>query len=181
MLTRFSAQAFGATSYASPATGGTGSIDFVATENHTDSARGTSIKFYNIQEGTNTRINIATFNANNVSFSGYVMPAKGVVYSPKIPAGPQTAITIDYTTDSVIKANCAADVTISHTNYVAGKVVEMWLVNTDNSNHTVTHGCAALRSTNKSTTATITAGSSMYLKFFSIDGDNANTFVSIIG
>jgi hypothetical protein len=45
----------------------------------------------------------------------------------------------------------------------------------------VTHGCAALRSTNKSTTATITAGSSMYLRYFSIDGDLANTFVSING
>jgi hypothetical protein len=178
VLMRISGNGYGTDQFAPL---GIARIDIVAAENYTNSARGSQIKFYNIENGTNTLTNIATFNANNVSFSGYVNPAKGVVYSPRMPAGPQTTITIDYITDSVIKANCAADVTISHSNYVAGKIVEMWLVNTDNSNHTVTHGCAALRSTNKSTTATITAGSSMFLKFFSIDGDNANTFVSING
>jgi hypothetical protein len=178
VLTRIGASGYGATAWQS---GGTSRIDFVATENYTDTTRGSAIKFYNVENGSNTLVNIATFNANNVSFTGYVNPSKGVVYSPRLPAGPQTAITIDYISDSVIKANCAADVTISHSNYVAGKIVEMWLVNTDNSNHTITHGCAALRSTNKSTTVTITAGSSMYMKFFSIDGDNANTFVSING
>jgi hypothetical protein len=178
VLTRIGASGYGETAWQ---TGGTARIDFVASENYTNTSRGSQIKFYNVQEGSNTLVNIATFNANNVTFTGYVNPAKGVVYTPKLPQGAQTAITIDYTTDSVIKANCAADVAITHSNYVAGKIVEMWLVNTDNSNHTVTHGCAALRSTNKSTTATITAGSSMFLKFFSIDGDNANTFVSING
>ena len=178
VLMRVSGNGYGATEFLPT---GVARIDIIAAENYTNSARGSQIKFYNIENGTNTLVNIATFNANNVSFSGYVTPMKGVVYTPRLPEGPQTAITIDYTTDSVIKANCAADITISHSNYVAGKVVEMWLVNTDTQNHTVTHGCAALRSTNKSTTVTITAGSSMHLKYFSIDGDNANTFVSING
>jgi len=178
VLMRISGNGYGTSEFAPL---GIARIDIIATETYTNSSRGSQIKFYNIENGSNTLVNIATFNANNVTFSGYVNPAKGVVYTPRLPAGPQTAITIDYTSDSVIKANCAADVTISHSNYVAGKVVEVWLINTDNSNHTVTHGCAALRSTNKSTTATITAGSSMYLRFFSIDGDNANTFVSING
>jgi hypothetical protein len=178
VLMRVSGNGYGATEFLPT---GVARIDIIAAENYTNSARGSQIKFYNIENGTNTLVNIATFNANNVSFAGYVNPAKGFVYSPRVPDGLQTAITINYQTDSMIKANCAADLTISHTNYVAGKVVEVWLVNTDNSNHTITHGCAALRSTNKSTTVTITAGSSMHLKYFSIDGDNANTFVSING
>ncbi len=178
VLMRVSGNGYGATEFLPT---GVARIDIIAAENYTNSARGSQIKFYNIENGTNTLVNIATFNANNVSFAGYVNPAKGFVYSPRVPDGLQTAITIDYQTDSMIKANCAADLTISHSNYVAGKVVEVWLVNTDTQNHTVTHGCAALRSTNKSTTATITAGSSMHLKYFSIDGDNANTFVSING
>jgi hypothetical protein len=178
VLTRIGASGYGATAWQS---GGTSRIDFIATENYTDTARGSAIKFYNIETGSNTLINIATFNANNVSFTGYVNPSKGVVYSPRLPVGLQTSITIDYVTDSVIKANCADNISITHSNYVAGKIVEVWLVNTDTQNHTVTHGCSVLNSTNKSTTATITAGSSMYLRFFSIDGDNANTFVSING
>lgn len=176
ILTRFSGTSYGSTKYQ---TGGAARIDIVATENHTDSARGTAIKFYNILEGQNTVSHIATFNANSATFTGVVNPAKGFVYTPRVPSGNQTAITIDYSTDSIIKANCVADVTISHSNYTAGKIVDVWLTNNDNSNHTVTHGCAALRSTNKATTFTITSGSSAYMKFFSIDGDNANTFVTI--
>lgn len=178
VLMRISGNGYGTDQFAPL---GIARIDIIATETYTNSARGSQIKFYNIENGSNTLVNIATFNANNVSFSGYVNPLKGFVYTPRVPAGSQTAITIDYQTDSMIKANCAADVTISHSNYVAGKVVELWLVNTAAQNHTVTHGCSALNSTNKSTTVTITAGSSMYLRFFSIDGDNANTFVSING
>jgi hypothetical protein len=178
VLTRIGASGYGATTWQA---GGTSRIDFVATENYTDTTRGSAIKFYNVETGSNTLVNIATFNANNVSFTGYVNPSKGVVYSPRLPVGLQTSITIDYVTDSVIKANCADNISITHSNYVAGKIVEVWLVNTDTQNHTVTHGCSVLNSTNKSTTATITAGSSMYLRFFSIDDDNANTFVSING
>lgn len=178
ILLRMSGNGYGTTQFAPL---GIARIDIVASENYTDAARGSQIQFWNCAIGSNTLQQIATFNGDNIHFSGVVNPQKGFIYSPRIPAGNQTAITIDYATDSMLKANLAADLTVSHSNFVAGKVVEMWLVNVDNTNHTVTHGCAALRSTNKSTTATITSGSSMHLKFFSIDGDLANTFVSITG
>lgn len=178
ILTRLAGSGFGSTSYQP---GGLARIDIVASENHTDAARGTAIKFYNIPNGSNVVNQIATFNANTAEFIGTVQPQKGFVFIPRLPVGDQTAITINYANDSIIKANLTADLTISHTSYVAGKVVEVWLVNTSGQNRTVTHGCSAINSTNKSTTVIITAGSSMYLRFFSIDGDNANTFVSIIG
>lgn len=160
---------------------GQGRIDIIADQDFTTANNGSRIEFYNTILNTNTVTKIATFNANTVSFTGSVNPMKGFVYNTRVPVGPQTSITIDYSVDSIIKANCEADLTISHTNFTTGKVIEVWLVNTAGQNHTITHGCTALNSTNKSTTATITAGSSMYLKFFSIDGDLANTFVSING
>lgn len=158
---------------------GTSRIDFVASENYTDTARGSRIEFFNTVNGANTLNKIASFNATDVTFTGTVNPTKGFIFTPRIPAGNQTAITIDYSNDSTIKANLIADLVISHSNYTYGKIVEVWLTNNDNANHTVTHGCAALRSTNKSTTFTITSQSSAYMRFFSIDGDNANTFVTI--
>lgn len=176
VIARFGGNAYGDTKFSQF---GDGRVEVVASGNHTDLSKPTKIVFLTTTSGTNTATEIAEFNGNTATFTGYLNPAKGMVFTPRVPSGDQTAITIDYINDSIIKANLVADLTISHTNYIAGKVVEVWLVNNDNANHTITHGCAALRSTNKSTTFTITAGSSAYLRYFSIDGDNANTFVTI--
>jgi hypothetical protein len=176
VLMRITGNGYGSTQFAPL---GIARIDIVATETYTDAQRGSQIKFYNIENGTNTLVNIATFNANNITFTGAVSPQKGFIYTPRLPQGNQTAITIDYETDSMIKANLTADLTISHQNFVAGKVVEVWLVNTGGTNRTVTHGCAALSSTTNSLTFTISATSCAHLKFFSIDGNLANTFVQV--
>ena len=120
-----------------------------------------------------------SLNGDEAIFTGVVNPQKGFVYNPRVPAGNQTAITINYATDSMVKANLVADLTISHSNFLAGKVVEVWLVNTGGTSRTVTHGLTALNSTTNSTTFTIPSTSSAYLRFFSIDGDLANTFVTV--
>jgi hypothetical protein len=155
-------------------------IDFVAAENFTNLARGTRIDFYNTSIGSNTLARIASFNATDVTFTGVVNPQKGFIYTPRIPAGNQTAITIDYASDSMIKANLVADLTVSHTNFVTGKVVEVWLVNSGGNARTITHGVAAINSTTNSLTFNMAATSAAYLKYFSIDGDLANTFVSVV-
>ena len=80
----------------------------------------------------------------------------------------------------MIKANLVADLTVTHSNFFAGKVVELWLVNTGGTNRTVTHGLTALNSTTNSTTFTIPGTSCAYLKYFNISGDLANTFVSVV-
>ena len=176
IIGRFSGGGYGTTKFQ---TLGTGRIDFVAAENFTDSNTGSQITFWNCPIGSNTLTNIATFNGSSAVFSGVVNPQKGFIYTPRLPAGAQTAITIDYSTDSMVKANCAADITFSHTNFMSGKVVEVWLTNTSGTNRTVTHGCSAINSTTNSTTFTIPSTSSAYMKFFSIDGDLANTFVTV--
>jgi hypothetical protein len=175
IIGRFSANGFGATKYQQY---GTGRIDFIASENYTDANTGSQIKFWNCPIGSNTLTNILTLNGDSADFTGVVKPEKGFIYTPRLPVGNQTAITINYATDSMVKANLVADLTVSHSNFVAGKVVEMWLVNTGGTNRTVTHGISAVNSTTNSTTFTLLATSSAHLRFFSIDGDLANTFVA---
>lgn len=154
-------------------------IDFVAAENFSDTNRGTRIEFWNTRVGSNTLQEIASFNADAAEFLGTINPQKGFIYSPRVPAGNQTAITIDFSTDVIIKANLAADLTVTLTNFVYGKVVEVWLVNTSGSSRTVTHGCSSINSSENSTTFSMPSTSSAYLRYFSIDGDLANTFVAI--
>ena len=177
VISRFSSNGYGTTKYQ---TLGVGRIDFVAAQNFTDANTGSQIQFWNCPIGSNTLTNIATFNGDSATFTGYIEPQKGFVYTPRVPAGNQTTIAIDYSNDSMIKANLVADLTITHSNFLAGKVVELWLVNTGGTNRTVTHGLTALNSTTNSTTFTIPSTSCAYLKYFNIGVDLANTFVSVV-
>ena len=176
ILLRIAGNSYGTTGYAPF---GDARIDFVATENHSDTNRGSRIRFWNTPTGSNVVNEIASFDANSVYFTGTVNPQKGFIYTPRLPVGNQTAITIDFSSDVIIKANLAADLTFTLTNFVHGKVVEVWLVNTSGSTRTITHGCSATNSSENSSTFTMASTSSAYLKYFSIDGDLANTFVAV--
>lgn len=176
VLFRISGNGYGSTGFAPL---GVGRMDIVAAENFTDAARGTRIEMWNMPVGSNTLNRIATFNGDSVHFTGVVNPEKGFIYSPRVPVGNQTALTINFATDVIVKANLAADLTVSFTNYTYGKVVEVWLTNTGGTQRTITHGCSAINSTINSTTFTMPATSSAYLKYFSVDGDLANTFVTV--
>ena len=117
---------------------------------------------------------------NNLTITGNTFPQKGFIYTPRILQGAQTAITINFATDSVIRATFAATVTNTLSNYVAGKVVEMWLTNTAGSTQSLTHGCLANNSTTGTTSTNVSAGHTIYLKYFSVGSDQANTFVSVV-
>ena len=176
ILTRLAGTGYGATSYQ---TGGLARIDIVATENHTDSARGTAIKFYNVPNGSNVVGEIATFNANTADFLGSVNPQKGFIYTPRILAGAQTAITINFATDSMIRAEFNSTLTISLSNYTYGKVVEVWVTNTAGNGQTINLGTLSNNVTTGSSTLSVAAGRSAKLQYFSIDGDQANTFLAV--
>ena len=154
-------------------------IDFIAAENFSDTNRGTRIEFWNTPLASNTIQKIASFNADSVTFSGVVEPQKGFVYTPRILQGAQTAITINFATDSMIRGTFSSTLTNSLSNYVAGKVVEMWLTNTAGNGQTVVHGGLANNTTTGATSISVASGRSVHLKYFSVDGDLANTFVAI--
>ena len=157
---------------------GSSRIDFVSTENHTDIARGSKIEFWNTETGSNTLTKIASFNAEKVTFIGTVEPQKGFIYTPNV-SGTTTAKTIDFSRDSLLKFDVNDNATLSLSNYIAGKVVDVWITNSAAQNKTITHGCLANNSTSKLTTFTILSNSCAFLKYFSIGTDQANTFVSI--
>jgi hypothetical protein len=154
-------------------------IDFVASENFTDSARGTRIEFYNTMIGSNTLSKIASFNADTVTFSGHVEPQKGFVYTPTVFPGAQTAITIDHANTSVVRAQTSTGLVVTLSNLLAGKEVVAWITNTAGTNQTLTTGVSALNSTLNATTYNIPGTSTVFLRYMSIDGTVQNTFCSV--
>lgn len=154
-------------------------IEFVATENHTDTAKGTKIRFLSTKEGVNTATEIATFNANTVTFTGVVGPEKGFIYTPRILTGAQTAITINFALDSMIRATFDSTLTMSFSNYTYGKVVEVWVTNTAGNGQTINLGTLSNNSTTGSSTLSVASLRSAKLQYFSIDGDLSNTFVAV--
>ena len=158
---------------------GVARIDIVATENYSDTNRGSKIVFYNVPNGSNTVNEIASFNADHVDFTGVVSPSKGFIYTPRILTGAQTAITIDFATDSMIRATYSSTLTMSFSNYTAGKVVEVWLTNTAGTGQSINLGIQANNSTTGSATLSVASQRSAKLQYFSIDGDLSNTFCAI--
>ena len=177
IIGRFSASGYGNTKFQQY---GTGRIDFIASENYTDANTGSQIQFWNCPVGTNTLTTIMTLNGDSAVFTGAVNPQKGFIYTPTTYPGAQTAITVNFSNNSVIRTNTAAGLAVTLSNFVPGKVVKMWITNTAGTNQTFTHGCSALNSTVNATTYTIPGTSTIAVEYISFNGDLANTFVSII-
>ena len=176
ILMRFAGNGYGSTGFAPL---GVGRIDIVATENYTDTNRGSKIVFYNNINGSNTPIQIASFNALSAEFYGYVNPQKGFIYTPTVYPAAQTAITIDIANSSVVRAQTAAGLVVTLTDLLAGKEVVAWITNTSGNGQTFTHGLSALNSTINATTYSIPATSTIMVRYMCIDATTQNTFVAV--
>jgi hypothetical protein len=144
----------------------------------------------------NTRIsaNVATLLANTngvytagdfyISGDGFVngnfYPQKGFIYTPLTYPGAQTAIVVDFANNSLVRANCSADISVTHTNYIPGKVVELWITNTSGLSRTFVHGCSSTNSTVNSISYAIPSTSTIFVRYTSFYNDLGNTFVAII-
>ena len=155
-------------------------IDFVADENFTDTTKGTKIDFWNTTAGSNTLNKIATFNANSATFIGLVNPTKGFIYTPTVYPAAQTAITIDFANNSMVRAQTSTGIVVSMSNYTVGKIVEVWITNLAGGNSNYTTGVNAINSTLNATTYAIPATSTVCARYFCVDGTLANTLVSVI-
>jgi hypothetical protein len=176
ILLRIAGNSYGDTGYASF---GDARIDFVATENRSDTNRGSRIRFWNTPIGTNTVNEIASFNGDSVTFTGTVAPTKGFIYTPNIYPSAQTAVTISFANDSVVRAQTSAGLVVTLSSFITGKSVEAWITNRAGTSQTFTHGCTATNSTDNSTTYTIPSTSTIFVKYWCMDGTLANTFVAI--
>jgi len=145
-----------------------------------------------INAGQNTSINLAWTTANNalanvdgvttagsLNVSGNLSVAKGFIYLPNVYPDSQTAITIDFSNNSVIRAQTSTGLVTSFSNYQVGKEVRAWITNTSVSNQTYTHGVSALNSTTNSTSYNIPATSTIFVRYYCVDGTLANTLVAV--
>jgi hypothetical protein len=155
-------------------------IDFVAAENITDLARGTQIQFWNTPTGSNTIQKVATFNADSATFTGILNPTKGFIYTPLVYPSVQTAITIDFANNSMVRAQTSTGLVVSMSNYTVGKMVELWITNLAGTNQTYTTGVSAINSTLNATTYNIPGTSTICARYFCVDGTLANTLVSVV-
>ena len=178
VITRLSGNGFGATKFSQY---GDGRIEIVAAENFTDTSKRTKIDFYTTETGSNSATVIASFNGSNATFNGVVSPQKGFIYTPNVVSSNVTTFGIDIANNAIYKLSCnTTTVNLTLSGFQYGKVVEVWLTNLGGQQSTVNTGCFAINSTKNSATFNLPATSSAYLKYFSINGDLANTFVSII-
>ena len=115
----------------------------------------------------------------NLNINGYSKPTKGIVFTPKIMVGSQTAYTLDQSLDSIVKLLMSDTLTITHSNFITGKVTELWVTNTSSSSQSFIHGCSEINSTSNNTTFVIPSTSTIHAKYISFDTTLANTFVSI--
>jgi hypothetical protein len=154
-------------------------IDFVAAENFSDTNRGTRIEFWNTPVASNTIQKIAEFNADMVDFTGVVNPEKGFIYTPVVYPGAQTAITLDISDGPLVRAQTSSGLVVTLSNFVRGKVVELWVTNLAGSTQTFTHGVSAINSTVGATTVSMPGNSTLSARYVCLDGTLANTMCAI--
>ena len=104
--------------------------------------------------------------------------AANTIRTPNIFPGSQTAITVSFSNSGMVKANIAADLVVTLSSFVTGKFVDVIITNTSGQQHVITHGCSAINSTVGATSFNLGATKTCYLRYFSFDGDLANTYVS---
>lgn len=131
------------------------------------------------------KANAALANTASITTSGDLVVsgalyAANTIRTPNIFPGSQTAITLSFTNSSLEKVNTATGLTITLTNFVTGKFIDLFITNTDNSQHTITHGCSATNSSVGATSFNLAATRTAYLRYASLDGNLANTFVAIV-
>ena len=131
-------------------------------------------------KANNALANTTGLLAGNLTVTGTTTAQKGFVYATKVFPGAQTAITIDITNDSVVRAQTAAGLTVTVSNLLSGKEVSLWITNTSGSNQTFTHGLPAIQSTANATTYAIPSTSTICAKYMCFDETSQNSFVSII-
>ena len=116
--------------------------------------------------------------SGDLTITGTIKPHNGLIYTPNV-LNTITSFGLDFNRDSLVKFNINSDTSIGLSNFTNGKIVDVWITNSAAQNKVITHGCLANNSTVGSVTFNITAGHAAHLKYFSVNSDLANAFVSI--
>jgi hypothetical protein len=106
----------------------------------------------------------------------------GLLFNTRSYAGNQTAITLDFGTDTWVRCNVVANMAVTLSNFKTGSDITLFITNYatgGGSNKTITHGCSAVNSTVGATTFTLGSLTTARIKYYSFDGDLANTYCSV--
>jgi len=106
----------------------------------------------------------------------------GLTFNTRSYSGNQTAITLDFTTDTWVRCNVNANMAVTLSNFKAGCDITLLVTNISTgggSTKTITHGCTALNSTVGATTFTLGGTTTARIKYYSFSGDLANTYCSV--
>jgi hypothetical protein len=106
----------------------------------------------------------------------------GLLFNTRSYAGNQTAITLDFATDTWVRCNVVANMAVTLSNFKTGSDITLFITNYatgGGSNKTITHGCSAINSTVGATTFTLSGSTTARIKYYSFGGDLANTYCSV--
>ena len=114
--------------------------------------------------------------------AGTIYLPNGIVYNNRSYPAAQTAITLNFQTDTWVRTNVSTNLAVTLGNFVAGSDIVLFITNTATgvgANKTITHGCSALNSTVGATTFTLSGSTTARIKYYSFDSDLANTYASV--
>jgi hypothetical protein len=120
--------------------------------------------------------------AGRLNVSSSIYAANGIINKTSEFPSTQTAITINMTTDSWVKCNVGASLAITPTAFSPGTEVIVIVTNPNTgggANRTITHGGIAYNSSVGATSFVLGGTTTAFIKYYSLDGDLANTYVQV--
>ena len=106
----------------------------------------------------------------------------GLTFNTRSYSGNQTAITLDFVTDTWVRCNVVANMAVTLSNFKLGTEVTLLVTNYatgGGSAKTITHGCSAINSTVGATTFTLSGSTTAKIMYYSFGNDLANTYCSV--
>jgi hypothetical protein len=106
----------------------------------------------------------------------------GLIFNTRSYAGNQTAITLDFTTDTWVRCNVVANMAVTLSNFKIGSDITVFITNYatgGGSAKTITHGCSAINSTVGATSFTLSGSTTARIKYYSFGENLANTYCSV--
>ena len=134
----------------------------------------------NLIQASNTIFINETLGQLNVSSMVYA--ANGIINRANTYTGTRTAITVNMLTETWVRVTVGASLTITPTGFGDGYETEVVIINPNTGGgaaRTITHGCSAQNSSVGATTFALGGTTTAFVKYYSFDGDLANTYVKI--
>jgi len=125
--------------------------------------------------------NTAVIQLQSLELTGN-LTANGIINRSNTYTGTQTAITVNMTTETWVRATVGASLTITPTGFGPGHETEVVIINPNTGGgaaRTITHGCYANNSSVGATTFSLGGTTTAFVKYYSFGGDLANTYAKI--